>query len=137
MFSEHVIWKAPLTTPGQLPEAKEGVKRLVVLVAFDKDEETGELLPAFEAREMPDERRAVMAAKEMSRRHAGVITWSREADLKLGEYGWSEFLFSRGRYQTSTEGFCEQSLTTFPIRTTIRTWMLLCNLDSFFQPRRA
>lgn len=84
------MWKRPLTTPGQMPEPKSAVTKLIVLMAFDKDEESGELLPAFEAREMPDERRAVLTAKEMACRHAGVITWSREADLKLGEYGWSE-----------------------------------------------
>lgn len=91
------MWRAPATTPGQLPEPKDSVKKLVVLMAFDKDAETGDLLPAFEAREMPDERRAVMAAKEMARRHAGVITWVREADLRLGEYGWSEVLFQSGQ----------------------------------------
>lgn len=88
------MWNAPATTPGQLPEPKEGVKRLVVLMAFDKDPDTGDLLPAFEAREMPDERRAVTTAKEMARRHDGVITWVREADLSLGEYEWSEVLSS-------------------------------------------
>jgi hypothetical protein len=88
------MWKAPLTTPGQLPEQEPFVGKLIVLCAFDRDEETGELVAAFEPREMPDERRAVLAAKEMSRRHA--ITWAREADLRLGEYGWSEVLYQHG-----------------------------------------
>ena len=90
------MWKAPATTPGQLPEPKEGVKKLIVLMAFDKDPETGELAPAFEACEMSDERRAVLKAKELAGTHAGVITWSREANLRLGEYGWSEVLFKSG-----------------------------------------
>jgi hypothetical protein len=80
-----------------LPEPKEGVKTLVVLCAFDKDTETGDLVPAFEPREMPDESRAIAAAKELSRKHAGVITWKREADLRLGEYGWSEVLYQAGQ----------------------------------------
>jgi hypothetical protein len=90
------MWKQPLTTPGQLQEQKPFVGKLIVLCAFDRDEETGELVAAFEPREMPDERRAVLAAKEMARRHAGVITWAREADLRLGEYGWSEVLYQHG-----------------------------------------
>ncbi len=90
------MWKASATTPGQLPEPKDRVKRLVVLMAFDKDPDTGDLLPAFEARDMPDERRAVTTAKEMARRHDGVITWVREANLRLGECGWSQVLFQHG-----------------------------------------
>lgn len=32
-------------------------------------------MPAFEAREMRDEASAIRTAKEMARRHVGVITW--------------------------------------------------------------
>ena len=60
--------------------------KLIVLVAFDRDEE-GELQPAFEPREMPDERRARQVALEMKERHAGVIAWARNADPALGEFG--------------------------------------------------
>jgi hypothetical protein len=56
---------------GQLPVPKLGQK-LVVLMAFDRDEE-GALQPAFEPRQMPDERRAIQTAKEMATRHVGVI----------------------------------------------------------------
>ncbi|MHB1103013.1 MAG: hypothetical protein ACYC0C_09645 [Devosia sp.] len=79
---------------GQLPIEKLPAK-LIVLMAFDRDGE-GNLRSAFEAREMRDERRAVMTAREMAYRHDGVITWSHEAHLKLGEYGPSQELFRSG-----------------------------------------
>ena len=60
--------------------------RLIVLAAFDRDDE-GNLLPAFEPREMPDELRAKRTAREMAPHHAGVIAWSRSADLALGDFG--------------------------------------------------
>lgn len=80
---------------GQLPEPKAPKMKLIVLMAFDKDED-GVLLPAFEAREMPDERRAILAAKELSFRHDGVIAWARDANPALGEFGISEELFRAG-----------------------------------------
>ena len=83
-----------MTPPGQLPEPKLP-DHFIVLIAFDRDEE-GTLQPVFEPREMPDERRAVSAAREMARRHAGVITWRREANLALGEFGPPEILFQDG-----------------------------------------
>ena len=61
---------------GQLPVAVP--TKLIVLMAFDRDEE-GNLQPAFEAREMPDEERAVRTAKDMAKLHAAVIAWSRPA----------------------------------------------------------
>ena len=48
----------PLPTPGTAPEAKAQKTKLIVLLAFDRGDD-GELLPSFEPREMPDERRAV------------------------------------------------------------------------------
>lgn len=46
--------------------------KLIVLLAFDRSED-GDLLPAFEPREMRDEGTAIRTAKEMARRHVGVI----------------------------------------------------------------
>jgi hypothetical protein len=83
-----------MTPGGQLPVPKLP-NELIVLCAFDRDDE-GTLHPAFEPREMPDERRAVNTAREMARRHAGVITWRREANLAEGEYGPPEILFQDG-----------------------------------------
>jgi len=89
------MWQKSATTPGQLPEAKAAKTKLIVLMAFDKAED-GELLPAFEAREMPDERRAVNTARELARRHDGVIAWMRDANPAAGEFGPSEELFRSG-----------------------------------------
>ena len=60
--------------------------RLIVLIAFDYDKQ-GNMQPAFEPREMPSEDRAKLVALDLSRRHAGVIAWTRTADPRLGEYG--------------------------------------------------
>ena len=56
----------------------------------------GMLQPAFEADELPDERRAVAAAKLLSHQHVGVFAWSREANATTGEYGPSEVRFQHG-----------------------------------------
>jgi hypothetical protein len=86
-------WQSTEST-GTVPAPKIKAK-LIVLAAFDRDDE-GILYAAFEPREMPDERRAVSAAREMSRRHAGVIAWVREANVAEGEYGDPEVLFQDG-----------------------------------------
>ncbi|MHB1173215.1 MAG: hypothetical protein ACYCZY_12135 [Lacisediminihabitans sp.] len=65
--------------------------KLIVIAAFDRDEE-GELVPAFEPREMQDERRAKQAAFELKDRHAGVVAWVRTADIAMGDYGPPEVL---------------------------------------------
>lgn len=69
--------------------------KLIVLLAFDRGED-GELMPAFDAREMQDEATAIRTAKEMARRHVGVITWTRTADLINGEFGEPVILFQNG-----------------------------------------
>jgi len=61
--------------------------KLIVLMAFDKDDETGELRPAFEPREMRDEAQAKTQAALLKESHAGVIAWSRQADPDVGEFG--------------------------------------------------
>lgn len=62
------------------------MKRLIVLMAFDRGDD-GELVPAFEPREMRDEAQAKATARDLRDRHAGVIAWARDADLELGEFG--------------------------------------------------
>ena len=69
-----------------MSEAQPTKSKLIVLMAFDKGED-GELVPAFEPREMPDERRAKQAAIELKSRHVGVVAWVRDADPALGEFG--------------------------------------------------
>ena len=71
--------------------------KLIVLLAFVRDEE-GELQPAFEAREVPSEDKAKMDARRMAAlgTYAGVIAWSRSADLVNGEFGEPVVLFQHG-----------------------------------------
>ena len=78
---------------GQLPANTKG--KLVVLWAFDRDED-GALQPAFEPREMPDEERAIARARELAQRHVGVIAWSRNVDMVVGDYGPPIELFRHG-----------------------------------------
>ncbi|KKB82829.1 hypothetical protein VW29_14825 [Devosia limi DSM 17137] len=71
--------------------------RLIVLLAFVRDEE-GELRPAFDAREVPSEDKAKMDGRRMAAlgTYAGVIAWSRTADLVNGEFGDPVVLFQHG-----------------------------------------
>lgn len=69
--------------------------KLIVLAAFDKNDE-GELVPAFEPRQIDTESRAVREAKLMAGQYAGVMAWSRDADPALGEYGPPTILFQAG-----------------------------------------
>lgn len=70
--------------------------RLIVLAAFDENDE-GELLPAFEPRQVDNEMKAKMNAQAIAHLHAGVIAWSRTADLVNGEFGDPEIIFQRGK----------------------------------------
>lgn len=83
-----------MTPGGVLPQPKLAAE-LIVLVAFDRDDE-GVLHPVFEPREMPDERRAIATARMLSHAHAGVITWRREANVAEGLYGEPEILYQSG-----------------------------------------
>lgn len=69
--------------------------KLIVLMAFDKNDD-GELVPAFEPRQLDDEARAKREAKAIADKHAGVIAWSRDADPAIGEYGEPSELFRSG-----------------------------------------
>ena len=54
--------------------------------------------PAFEARDMPSDDKAKTDARRMAAlgTYAGVITWSRSADLVNGEFGEPVVLFQHG-----------------------------------------
>jgi hypothetical protein len=82
-------------TPETVPPVSKFPDQLIVLLAFDRDAE-GSLQPVFEPREMPDERRAIATARDLARRHVGVITWRREANFAQGEYGPAEILYQDG-----------------------------------------
>lgn len=70
--------------------------KLIVLAAFDRDDETGELRSAFEAREMRDEDQAKRQARMIKDQHTGVIAWSREAQPDIGEFGPPDILVVYG-----------------------------------------
>lgn len=70
--------------------------KLIVLAAFDRDDETGELRPAFEARECRDEDQARRQARMLKDQHTGVIAWSREAQPDIGEFGPPDILVVYG-----------------------------------------
>jgi hypothetical protein len=65
--------------------------KLIIVMAFDRDEE-GELQTVFGPVDQQSEERAVRIAKGL----AGVIAWSRAADIALGEYGEPVVLFQAG-----------------------------------------
>ncbi len=70
--------------------------KLIVLAAFDRDDETGDLRPAFEPREMRDEEQARRQARLLKDAHAGVIAWARDAQPDIGEFGPPEVLVMYG-----------------------------------------
>ncbi len=61
--------------------------RLIVLAAFKRDDDSGELVPAFDPREMPSEDRARQDAALMAKSYSGVIAWARDAAPDVGDYG--------------------------------------------------
>ncbi len=70
--------------------------KLIVVVAFDDDEE-GNLQVVFGPAEQQSEERAIRTAKALVGKHAGVLAWSREANPAIGEYGEPTILFQHGR----------------------------------------
>jgi hypothetical protein len=87
--------RMPSQSTGQPPVTKP--TNLVVLMAFVRDEE-GELQPAFDPREVQSEQKASMDARRMAAlgTYAGVIAWSRSADLINGEFGEPVVIFQHG-----------------------------------------
>jgi hypothetical protein len=73
-----------------------GVRKLIVLSAFNIDN-SGALVHAFEPRRMKAEDTAVYVAETMVNDYAGVVVWSREANVTIGEQGPSIILFQSGR----------------------------------------
>lgn len=69
--------------------------KLIVLAAFNTNDE-GELVPAFDPRQVDTEDRAKRGARLMADQYAGVVAWSREADPAIGEYGPPVVLFQAG-----------------------------------------
>jgi hypothetical protein len=74
---------------------RQKLPKLIVVVAFDHDEE-GELFAVFGPQDYPTEDRAVRTARSLADKHVGVIAWSREANVDVGEYGPPTVLFQAG-----------------------------------------
>ena len=93
----HRLASAPSTgeSNGLPPEPKAAPSTLIVVWAFDKGED-GEMVPAWEPREMPDERRAIAAAKLAAATHAAAIAWKRAVRPDKGEFGEPEVLYRHG-----------------------------------------
>jgi len=68
---------------------------LIVLAAYDRNDE-GDLVPAFDPRQVDTAERAVREAELLAATHASVMVWSRDADPALGEYGPPTILFKHG-----------------------------------------
>lgn len=75
--------------------SEDKLPKLIVVMAFDPDD-TGELQTVFGPQDYQSEDRAVRQAKLLSGQHAGVIAWSREANVDIGEYGEPVTLFQAG-----------------------------------------
>jgi hypothetical protein len=80
----------------QEAHAMPGIRKLIVLSAFNRDED-GRLVPAFEPRQMKGEDTAVYVAQTLVNDYAGVVVWSREANVTVGEQGPSVILFQSGQ----------------------------------------
>lgn len=74
---------------------EQKLPKLIVVVAFDRDE-AGDLQTVFGPQDYQSEARAVRQAKLLADQHAGVIAWSREANVDVGDYGEPITLFQAG-----------------------------------------
>lgn len=69
--------------------------KLIVVAAFNKSEE-GDLVPAFDPRQVDTEERSKREGRLMADQYAGVVGWSREADPSIGEYGPPVIIYQAG-----------------------------------------
>jgi len=77
------------------PDAPQKFPKLIVVMAFDRDE-SGDLQPVGDPMEMQSEERAIRTAKGLAGKYAGVVAWSREARPDIGEYDEPTTLFATG-----------------------------------------
>jgi hypothetical protein len=80
---------------GVLPQPNDPPSTLIVVWAFDNGED-GEMAPAWDPREMPDERRAIAAANLAAATHDAAIAWKRSVRPEKGEFGEPEVLYRHG-----------------------------------------
>ncbi|KXG83860.1 hypothetical protein [Agrobacterium bohemicum] len=69
--------------------------RLIVIAAYKADDE-GNMVEAFEPRQMPTEDRAIREGKALSSQYDGVLAWARDADPDIGEYGPPTIIYQHG-----------------------------------------
>lgn len=69
--------------------------KLIVLAAYKADEE-GNMVEAFEPRQMPTEERAVREGKALASQYDGILAWARDADPDMGEYGPPVVIYQHG-----------------------------------------
>lgn len=69
--------------------------KLIVLAAFVRNED-GELVPAFDPRQVETAARARLDALLLGDHYAGVVAWSRKADAAAGDYGPPMIIYQRG-----------------------------------------
>lgn len=74
---------------------QQKLPKLIVVVAFDYDDD-GVLQTMFGPQDFQTEDRAVRTAQSLAETYQGVIAWSREANVDLGEYGEPKTLFLQG-----------------------------------------
>ena len=75
--------------------SQQKMPKLIVVVAFDRDEE-GELQPIYGPTEQQSEERAIRTAKALAGKQAGAIAWSQEVNPALEKYGEPVTLFLAG-----------------------------------------
>ena len=72
-----------------------GPRPFIVVQAFARNQEDGQLFSAAEPRHFANEGRAVSCAEELARRYAGVVAWRRDDDAD-GSHGEPTIFFTRG-----------------------------------------
>lgn len=71
-------------------------KKLIVVMVYDADPETGLPFAAGEPIQCDNSEKAIRMARGLAEKHAGVIAWTRNAIPDLGEYGEPEILYQAG-----------------------------------------
>lgn len=73
-----------------------GTFTTVYIAAFDVDDHD-QAVQAFSPRIAANEAAAIVDAKDLAGRHAGVVVWRRDNDPVVGEEGEPEVVFTVGR----------------------------------------
>lgn len=71
------------------------VGKVIVLAAFKKNRR-GQLVPAFEPRQIDTADRAIRKAKQLAEEHAGVMVYTSQSNPDLGDYGEPNIIFQAG-----------------------------------------